>query len=51
MMCPTCNMPTKTHADESYQGEMRECPKCGFTAYDDQWNKDGKYVEPTNDPF
>lgn len=49
--CPKCATATKAHANPCYDGEMRECPKCGFTAYFDAWDAEGKYIEPTDDPF
>lgn len=37
--CPKCMMPTTEHPEPSYMGEMRQCKKCGFTAYQDQWDE------------
>lgn len=47
--CPICNIQTEVSEEECYQGEMRECNKCEFWAYFDEW-QGGKYLQ-TREPF
>ncbi len=49
--CPQCDVLTVQHENRSYYGEMRICLKCGFQAYRDQWNEQGQYEQPSDDPF
>lgn len=49
--CHRCGIPTKADPDPSYWGEMRVCEACGFRAYDDQWDAQGKFIPETNQPF
>ena len=51
MKCPQCATETNAHPNRGYYGEMREMPELRFMAYNDQWHADGRYTEPTNDPF